>query len=203
MDIVNEIVYTLKAAREAKGFSQRELAALADIPQSHISKIEKGSVDLRVSSLVELARALDLELALIPRKSMPAVKSIVRNITSAGRSKNRENASDIHAAEIANKSLTQLQQALIQALVEKPELKEIAQILRYVRELQQLNPMLEDKTLDQLKSMIKAFEPTRAQVEDFRQILDFISSLRSTASVSIPGPESPQPAYSFEGKDDE
>lgn len=73
------IAALLKEARENKGLSQRELAKRSGVPQSHISKIEAGAVDLRVSSLSALARALDLELVLVPRKAMPAVNSIVRS----------------------------------------------------------------------------------------------------------------------------
>ena len=72
------IADALKAARESKGFSQRELSAKTGVPQGHISQIENGAVDLRLSSLVEIARALGLELVLAPRKSLPAVKSILR-----------------------------------------------------------------------------------------------------------------------------
>ena len=72
------IASALKDARRAKGLSQRALGKKAAVPQSHISKIENGAVDLRVSSLVELARALHLELMLVPRQSVPAVQSIMR-----------------------------------------------------------------------------------------------------------------------------
>jgi hypothetical protein len=46
------------------------------MPQSHISKIESGAVDLQTSSLVQLARALDLELAVVPRTSLPALEAL-------------------------------------------------------------------------------------------------------------------------------
>ena len=72
------VARTLRNAREARGMSQRALSARAGIPQSHISKIENGAVDLRVSSLVELARVLDLDLVLVPRKAVSAVRAIVR-----------------------------------------------------------------------------------------------------------------------------
>ena len=75
------IAAQLKQARENKGVSQRELARLSGVPQSHISKIEANAVDLRVSSLVTLAHALDLEITLIPRQAIPAVRSIVRGLT--------------------------------------------------------------------------------------------------------------------------
>lgn len=76
---IEHIARALRKAREAKGLSQRELGKKAGVPQGHISKIENGTVDLRVSSLVALARTLDLELALVPRKVVPALKSLVRS----------------------------------------------------------------------------------------------------------------------------
>jgi transcriptional regulator with XRE-family HTH domain len=73
------IARALRKAREAKGLNQRELGKKAGVPQGHISKIENGAVDLRLSSLVALARTLDLELALAPRKVVPALKSLARS----------------------------------------------------------------------------------------------------------------------------
>lgn len=78
----DHIARTLLEARKRKGLSQRALADLAGVPQSHISKIESGAVDLRLSSLIELSRALGLELELVPRSAVPAVQSIVRGVTS-------------------------------------------------------------------------------------------------------------------------
>ena len=75
----NQILASLKEARARKGFSQRELSTRSGVPQSHISKIESGGVDLRISSLIALARVLDLELVFAPKKSMPAIQSIIRN----------------------------------------------------------------------------------------------------------------------------
>jgi transcriptional regulator with XRE-family HTH domain len=73
-----QIARALKAARLAKGLSQRALSELAAVPQSHISRIESGHVDLRISSLAEIARALDLEVTLVPRMHLSAVRSIIR-----------------------------------------------------------------------------------------------------------------------------
>ncbi len=76
---IEHIARELREAREAKGLSQRELGKKAGVPQGHISKIENGAVDLRLSSLVALARTLDLELELVPRKVVPAIKSLARS----------------------------------------------------------------------------------------------------------------------------
>ncbi|WP_353172760.1 helix-turn-helix domain-containing protein [Paracandidimonas soli] len=68
----------LREARIAKNLSQRELSKLAGVPQAHISRIESNQVDLRLSSLAAISNALSLEVMLVPRKAMPAVRSIVR-----------------------------------------------------------------------------------------------------------------------------
>ncbi len=73
---IQEMAATIKAARKKKGLSQRALSAKTGVPQSHISKIENGMVDLQVSSLIEIARTLDLELVLVPRGLMPAVQAL-------------------------------------------------------------------------------------------------------------------------------
>ncbi|MER2492675.1 helix-turn-helix domain-containing protein [Catenovulum sediminis] len=81
--VTEQILESLREARVRKGFSQRELSARSGVPQSHISKIESGSVDLRMSSLIALARVLDLELLVAPKKSVPAIKSIIRSSQGA------------------------------------------------------------------------------------------------------------------------
>jgi transcriptional regulator with XRE-family HTH domain len=68
----------LKQARENKGLSQRTLGIRIAVPQSHISKIESGKVDIKASSLIEFARALDLEVMLVPRSLVPAVEALSR-----------------------------------------------------------------------------------------------------------------------------
>ncbi len=70
----------LKQARLTLGLTQRALGERVRLPQSHISKIEQGGVDLQLSSLTELARALELEVQLVPRHAVPAVEGVVRSI---------------------------------------------------------------------------------------------------------------------------
>jgi len=119
------IATTLKNAREAKGLSQRALSELAGVPQGHISKIESGAVDLRVSSLVKLARVLDLELALVPRKSVSAVNSIVRSTGSTPR----------QPGPATRKELKRLHANLAAVLNKYPVNTELAQFQRLIRDL--------------------------------------------------------------------
>lgn len=73
----DRITDQLKAARDAAGLSQRDLTAMTGIQQAQLSKIENGSVDPRLASLTTLARALELELVLVPRRSLSAVRAVL------------------------------------------------------------------------------------------------------------------------------
>lgn len=72
----------LKIARETKALSQRALSARTGLPQSHISQIENAGTDLRLTSLLAISHALDLEVALIPRHMVSALESLQRGSSS-------------------------------------------------------------------------------------------------------------------------
>lgn len=67
----------LKIARKDKKWSQAKLAQYVGSIQAHISKIEKGDVDLRLSSLQEIARILGLEVMLVPAPLQAHLQSII------------------------------------------------------------------------------------------------------------------------------
>ena len=69
----------LKQARINKGLSQQEIGERLGLPQSHLSKIENGKTDLRVSSLIQLSGVLGLELVLVPKKHWPVVHAILND----------------------------------------------------------------------------------------------------------------------------
>lgn len=50
----------IKLLRKEKGLSLRQLAQLCDIDYSDISKIEKGQRNIQVSTILELAKGLDI-----------------------------------------------------------------------------------------------------------------------------------------------
>lgn len=81
---IAQLTTALKNARIKKGLSQRELGKKTGIPQSHLSKIEGGTIDLQASSLVEIARVLDLEPMLIPKKLIPIVESLINPLKNTG-----------------------------------------------------------------------------------------------------------------------
>jgi predicted transcriptional regulator len=74
MKSINE---QLRDARRADHVSQKALGAAIGLPQSHVSAIETGKVDPRLSSALEMARRLDYELMLVPRILVPAVRAML------------------------------------------------------------------------------------------------------------------------------
>jgi HTH-type transcriptional regulator / antitoxin HipB len=74
----------IRVAREAKGFTQSDLGQRLGQPQSSVSRIERGG-DLRLSTLLEMARILDLEPMLIPKRLAPAVEALIEHAASPGR----------------------------------------------------------------------------------------------------------------------
>ena len=80
---LQEFFHRLKGAREAHNLSQRTLADKIGIPQSHLSKIEAGVVNIKLGSFVEMARMLGLEVMLIPRQEVSLVKDLIESKENA------------------------------------------------------------------------------------------------------------------------
>jgi len=66
---------SLKRARKAKRLSQLALAQKLGFQQGTISRAESGH-NLRVDTLLEIARALDLDLVLVPRSLRPVINAL-------------------------------------------------------------------------------------------------------------------------------
>lgn len=186
------IASALKVTREARGLSQRALSAKAGVPQSHISKIENGAVDLRVSSLVALARVLDLELMLVPRKTVSAVQSLVRSGSSPdGRSTHR-----------APKELAQLRNAISQMPTDQRANNELSQFQRYVRELE--NFRLSQADLENIRESYRVFKDYLHNPGNRKALDEAAARLRELRNVlahrRIENDEraSVRPAYSLE-----
>jgi predicted transcriptional regulator len=74
---MNEILKSLKKRRLELKLKQSEFGNKLGLPQSHISKIEQGATDPRLSTVTDMARILDQELVLVPREMLPVIKSIL------------------------------------------------------------------------------------------------------------------------------
>jgi len=72
------LIREAQSHRASSGMSQRALAARSGLTQAHISQIETGRLEPGLSSFIEMARALDLEVVLVPKKLIPAVEGVIR-----------------------------------------------------------------------------------------------------------------------------
>ena len=178
------------------GLSQRDLSTKSGVPQAQISKFENGAVDLRLSSLVALFRALGLELELVPRKSVPAVQSIVRS-TALRATIDPEQFSSAQIAfdhimqGLANQDqrsteferLQEHMNFLKKVRIPADQVKSIKRWAKYLERLQK-NPIDSGK----IATLMRRTEELRRQVEHAEAVRN--QSLR------------PRPVYSLEEQDD-
>lgn len=193
---IEGIAKRLQDSRKAKGLSQRDLAKLTGITQAQISRIEAGRIDLRLSSFVALSNALGLDLALVPRKAMPLVKSLARQVTKRERS--------------AGESLKQLRlivETLRSLQIQKPKLEGLAELQEGFADLQRFHiQFAEADSLKRLRSALvqiqKPGKEPQAVARSQKVLMELRDSLeRKVLEVSEGGTQ--KPAYSLEEDDDE
>ncbi len=190
--VIEDIARQLKAARLRKNLSQRDLAEKVGVPQSHISKIESGHVDIRISSLIEFARVLDLEFSLVPRKLVPAVQSIIRG----------SETDQLARAESMQKAVQRL--ARIHALSDElaRRYKKIDEFGRIGRLAEQLKafPAITQR-LDELDMINKQLKHFQKGIEDFSRVENTFKELQSVRNRLVHSvdksrvAERPAPAY--------
>ena len=179
--LVENIAQELKAARKEKGLSQRELGARVGVPQSHISKIENGAVDLKTSSLIELTRALDLELMLVPRALVPAVQGLQRSLFS------RERSPSQTVVENAAKDLERTRKAAQQLARSFPDAKELQRLTNTIRDLENFRLVASPaeqirKLIEQINApiqAIKSMQKAQDAVKEFQKKQDTIKRITS------------------------
>lgn len=191
------IATNLKEARVAKGISQRELSDLSGVPQAQISRIEAGTVDPRTTSLLALAHALDMELALVPRKAVPAVRTISRQ--SSGQ--------DSKALGQALKEWNRISDSLRILQLDSPTLDAVQRLQKSFADLQRFQGQFAE--LDSLKQLRQALEKIKEpskQLEALSRSQDLMRNLRNQLAHSSPNlatrDERPRPAYSLDEDDD-
>jgi transcriptional regulator with XRE-family HTH domain len=74
---MDSIASQLRATRKGLNLSQKQVGAALGMGQGHLSLIESKKFDPRLSSLIQVARYLGLELMLIPRPLVPTVQALL------------------------------------------------------------------------------------------------------------------------------
>lgn len=196
----DQILKSLKRARKSKGLSQRELSAKSGVPQSHISKIENGGVDLRVSSLVALARTLDLELELVPRKTVPAVQSIVRKAINTDLMNTQR-----RAQEVMNNYRETINAISNIGRINLPQ-NELDTLKINITDIAHLIPKINSAQLEAIASSRIAIEEAlnSGYTEEIKKAIGEIGSIRNTLAHSkLESITQSLPAYSLDNEVDD
>lgn len=76
-EALREIGRVLRRARVGSAMTQEQIADLAGISRPRYRDIETGTAAARTTTLVNIARALGLEMMLIPQAMVPAVQALL------------------------------------------------------------------------------------------------------------------------------
>ncbi len=177
----DEITTSIRAARKAKALTQKELGQRVGLPQSHISKIEKGAVDLQLSSLVQIARALELEVKLVPRKALAAVEGAIRA--------HGTNVETSRALNLLNEQ-AQLAERIRDRFPDLSQIEGFQNAIMNIRKLQFNAAQL--KALDEALRPAKRLKPLLGAQEDAAKVDELlekaISSLRHLRNIRLQTP---------------
>jgi transcriptional regulator with XRE-family HTH domain len=182
----------LRAARRRKGWSQRDLSERAHIPQAHISRIESGAVDMKLSTLTQVARLLDLDLVVAPRTALTAIEALIREAEA-----NDEARTVRGAANILDRLATKLRLA-------RPKDPMVERLAELARALVHIGPLFRSQdTLSELAAAVAAIEAFAGQPDpgsgDLRPLVRRLAKLRD--ALVHPEPAALRPAYSLDDED--
>ena len=77
-EMLIELGDRLRIARVAASLTQAQVADLAGISRPRYRDIEKGTAAARATTLINIARAVGLEMILVPQAMVPAIKALSR-----------------------------------------------------------------------------------------------------------------------------
>lgn len=211
------VAYVTDAIRDArveKALSQRALSDKVGIPQGHLSKIENGDVDPRLSSVIEIARALDYEIAFVPRALLPAIQSLERSASRTSQPTNQEVRATVQ-------DLIKIQHDAQRLAAKLPESKELQRLLTTVREIQhyKLNPSFASRIreiVEQMHPAIRALISAQQHIKNWaespntqkqlQQIVKAAAALQKTRNALVHGAIEPVretvPAYQLTAGDE-
>lgn len=185
-----ELIREVQGQRVKAALSQRALAARSGLTQAHISQIETGSLEPGLSSFIEMARALDLEVVLVPKKLLLAVQGVLRPSADGLSPDDGQSAlfakgerliakqKKQHGSSAALDRITEYLRLLKQVRLSKADLALVTDVIETLRHDQ-------------------ASPPSKPVLDNMAGVLQ---GLRNRIARSV---EAPRPAYALDGEDDD
>lgn len=189
-----DLIREIRDRRADAGISQRALAARSGLTQAHISQIETGTLEPGLSSFIDMARALDLEIMLVPKKFLPAVQGILRQ-TSAAQSTPQDGEAALR--EIARGERLVIKQK--QLYGSSADLDRIADALRFLR-----HAPLRKTDLQIVTDAINKLRRYQASQQSKDVVAALATELQQLRNRLAHNPsEAPRPAYAIDDEDDD
>lgn len=185
-----ELIREVQEHRAKASLSQRALAARSGVSQAHISQIETGRLEPGLASFIQIARALDLEVVLVPKKLLPAVKGVLRSDVEGFALEDGPSAlfakgerfiakqKKLHGSSIALDRITEYFRFLKQVRLSKTDLALVTDVIEALNRYQD-SP------------------DARSQLDNLAGVLQ---GLRNRLAHPV---EAPRPAYAFGREDDD
>jgi len=185
----------VRQARENAAMSQRDLSARSGVTQSHISQIESGKLSPGIGTMVDIGRALDLELVFVPKRSMSAVNSLIQSIPS------RQGLSP----EIGNVALSLISRGeRLIAEVRKftGSFTDLDRMDEYLRFFKRVSLQSDDiKTIKNAIDMLDHYENGMQWGVEFMKAVHKVQALRN--KIAHGQADEPRSAYSIHENDDD
>jgi transcriptional regulator with XRE-family HTH domain len=189
-----DLIQQIRDRRTEAGISQRALSARAGLTQGHISQIETGLLEPGLSSFIDMARALDLEVVLVPRKFLPAVQGILRQTQAESLS---PETGDAAFREIARGERLVIKQKLLYG--SSADLDRIADALRFLRQAPLRKQDLQ--IVSHAINTLKRFQASPQSKDTVAAIAADLQQLRNRVAHSPS--EAPRSAYAIDEEDDD
>jgi transcriptional regulator with XRE-family HTH domain len=186
------LIAQAREVREASGLSQRTLSERAGLTQSHISQIESGKMEPGLSSFIDMTRALNLEVMLVPKKLVPAVLGLVKAQATPDM--------HIHAGQPNDKRFARAERVvkkMKQIYGSSADLDRIADVLRFLRRVN-----LSDQEMQLVRELIARLERYQASDQAAPIVRDIAQNLQRVRNSIAHGVSTePKPAYSLDDGD--
>jgi transcriptional regulator with XRE-family HTH domain len=189
-----DLVQAMKDRRTAARISQRALSDRSGLTQAHISQIETGSLEPGLSSFIDMARGLDLEVVLVPKKLLPAVRGILRQTPAE--------QSSPQAGEAALREISQGERLVAKQkhlYGSSADLDRIADYLRFFRQVP-----LRKSDLETVSKAIKTLKRYQASPQSKHTVATIAADLQQLRNRVAHSPsETPRSAYAMNEEDDD
>jgi transcriptional regulator with XRE-family HTH domain len=189
-----DLLREIRDRRTDAGVSQRALSGRSGLTQGHISQIETGTLEPGLSSFINMARALDLEVVLVPKKFLPAVQGVLRQ-APAGPSSPQEGEAALREIARGERMVIKLKQLYGSSA----ELDRIADHLRFLRHAPLRKPDL--RIVSDSINKLRRYQASPQSKSVVAGIAADLQQLRNR--LAHDASETPRSAYAVDDEDDD